>query len=150
MSECQPVRQMRGHCQQLAWERMREHFVSLDHGQMLFRQCCWACVPSFMLVHLAEHVGQNWRNEPATVPRRQCRQGSNCWSWCGVIARMTFLQFNISACCWFHEGEYVLNVSQTVFGVSITSLCDIFTSELCEHGVESVIPFNWRNVWWKD
>ena len=38
--------------------------------------------------------------------------------------------------------ENVLNVSQTVCGVSITSLCDIFTSELREHGVESVVPFN--------
>ena len=40
--------------------------------------------------------------------------------------------------------ENVLNVSQTVCSVSITSLCDIFTSELREHGVEprSVIPFN--------
>ena len=39
--------------------------------------------------------------------------------------------------------ENVLNLSQTVFSVSITSLCDIFTSELREHGVEprSVIPF---------
>ena len=32
--------------------------------------------------------------------------------------------------------ENVLNVSQTVCSVSITSLCDIFTSELREHGVE--------------
>ena len=40
--------------------------------------------------------------------------------------------------------ENVLNVSQTVCSVSITSLCDIFTSELREHGVEprSVVPFN--------
>ena len=38
--------------------------------------------------------------------------------------------------------ENVLNVSQTVCCVSITSLCDIFTSELHEHGVESVVPFN--------
>ena len=40
--------------------------------------------------------------------------------------------------------ENVLNVSQTVCSVSLTSLCDIFTSELCEHGVEprSVVPFN--------
>ena len=40
--------------------------------------------------------------------------------------------------------ENVLHVSQTVCSVSITSLCDIFTSELREHGVEpqSVIPFN--------
>ena len=38
----------------------------------------------------------------------------------------------------------VLTVSQTVCSVSITSLCDIFTSELREHGVEpwSVVPFN--------
>ena len=34
--------------------------------------------------------------------------------------------------------ENVLNVSQTVCSVSITSLCDIFTSELCKHGVESL------------
>ena len=32
--------------------------------------------------------------------------------------------------------ENVLNVSQTVCSVSITSLCDIFTSELRERGVE--------------
>ena len=42
--------------------------------------------------------------------------------------------------------ENVLNVSQTVCNVltSITSLCDIFTSELRERGVEprSVVPFN--------
>ena len=38
--------------------------------------------------------------------------------------------------------ENVLNMSQTVCGVSITSLYDIFTSELREHGVESVVPFN--------
>ena len=33
--------------------------------------------------------------------------------------------------------ENVLNVSQTVCGVSITSLCDIFTSELRKHGMDS-------------
>ena len=40
--------------------------------------------------------------------------------------------------------ENVLNVSQTVCSVSITSLCDIFTSELREHGAEprSVVSFN--------
>ena len=40
--------------------------------------------------------------------------------------------------------ENVLNVSQTVCRVSITSLCDIFKSELRERGVEprSVVPFN--------
>ena len=42
--------------------------------------------------------------------------------------------------------ENVLNVSKTVShgSVSITSLCDILTSELREHGVEprSVVPFN--------
>ena len=40
--------------------------------------------------------------------------------------------------------ENVLNVSQTVCSVSITSLCDIFTSELRERGVEprSVVSFN--------
>ena len=40
--------------------------------------------------------------------------------------------------------ENVLNVSQTVCSVSITSLCDIFTSELRERVVEprSVVSFN--------
>ena len=40
--------------------------------------------------------------------------------------------------------ENVLNVSQTVCSVSITSLCDVITSELREHGVKprSVVPFN--------
>ena len=38
--------------------------------------------------------------------------------------------------------ENVLNVSRTVCGVSITSLRDIFTSELREHGAESLAPFN--------
>ena len=40
--------------------------------------------------------------------------------------------------------ENVLNVSQTVCSVSLTSLCDIVTSELRKHGMEprSVVPFN--------
>ena len=40
--------------------------------------------------------------------------------------------------------ENVLNVLQTVCSVSITSLCDLFTPEFREHGVEprSVVPFN--------
>ena len=127
-------------------EGWKSKFASLDHGQMLFRQCCWTCVPSFMLVHLVQHVGQNWRKEPAAVPRRQCRQGSN------QVANHDVAWSSYSAAFEHVAGfikENVLNVLQTVCSVSITFLCDIFTSELREHGVEprSAVPFNWRNVW---
>ena len=50
--ECQTCQASEDTASSSLEEGWESKFASLDHGQMLFRQCCWTCVPSSMLVHL--------------------------------------------------------------------------------------------------
>ena len=93
-----------------------------------------------MLVHLVQDVGQNLRN----LKSQPQFQGDSADR--GAIANHDVASSSCSAAFEHVAGfikENVLNVLQTVCSVSITSLRDIFTSELREHGVESVVtvPF---------